>query len=67
MHRRTQSVGPGLVERLKGNPSVKLHADVPDVRPFLASSRHFMAVPLRIGGGSRLKILGGSGLWVTCN
>lgn len=35
---------------------VVLHADVPDVRPFLSSSS-LMAVPLRIGGGSRLKIL----------
>jgi glycosyltransferase involved in cell wall biosynthesis len=35
---------------------VELHADVPDVRPHLAASA-VMAVPLRIGGGSRLKIL----------
>ena len=35
---------------------VELHADVPDVRPFMESSA-VMAVPLRIGGGSRLKIL----------
>ena len=35
---------------------VELHADVADVRPFLAESG-VMAVPLRIGGGSRLKIL----------
>lgn len=33
-----------------------LHADVPDTRPYMASSA-VMAVPLRIGGGSRLKIL----------
>ena len=33
-----------------------MHADVPDVRPFLGESG-VMAVPLRIGGGSRLKIL----------
>src|SRR5439155_358908 len=31
-------------------------ADVPDVRPFLATCG-MLAVPLRIGGGSRLKIL----------
>jgi len=35
---------------------VALHADVPDVRPYLASSS-LAIVPLRIGGGSRLKIL----------
>jgi glycosyltransferase involved in cell wall biosynthesis len=37
-------------------PNVELHADTPDVRPFLTRSA-VMAVPLRIGGGSRLKIL----------
>jgi glycosyltransferase involved in cell wall biosynthesis len=37
-------------------PGVELHADVPDVRPHMAASA-VMAVPLRIGGGSRLKIL----------
>jgi polysaccharide biosynthesis protein PslH len=38
------------------SPGVALHADVPDVRPFLAECS-LMVVPLRIGGGSRLKIL----------
>ncbi len=37
-------------------PGVQLHANVADVRPFLNGSA-VMAVPLRIGGGSRLKIL----------
>jgi glycosyltransferase involved in cell wall biosynthesis len=37
-------------------PGVELHGNVPDVRPFLARSG-MMVVPLRIGGGSRLKIL----------
>ena len=45
-----------LAERIKATPGVELHADVPDVRPFLASCG-VMVVPLRIGGGSRLKIL----------
>jgi glycosyltransferase involved in cell wall biosynthesis len=35
---------------------VELHADPPDVRPYLNRSS-VLAVPLRIGGGSRLKIL----------
>jgi polysaccharide biosynthesis protein PslH len=35
---------------------VELHANVADVRPYLAACT-VMAVPLRIGGGSRLKIL----------
>lgn len=47
---------PKLVEQLAGRPGIELHADVPDVRPFLHQSA-LMVVPLRIGGGSRLKIL----------
>jgi glycosyltransferase involved in cell wall biosynthesis len=35
---------------------VELHPNVPDVRPYMAQSA-LMAVPLRIGGGSRLKII----------
>lgn len=45
-----------LVERVRGLKHVTLHADVADVRPFLAECG-VLAVPLRIGGGSRLKIL----------
>ncbi len=45
-----------LVQKVRDLPGVELHADVPDVRPFLATSG-VMVVPLRIGGGSRLKIL----------
>jgi glycosyltransferase involved in cell wall biosynthesis len=45
-----------LVRRVSDLAGVELHADVPDVRPFLATSG-VMVVPLRIGGGSRLKIL----------
>ncbi len=37
-------------------PGVSLYPDVPDVRPFLARAA-LLVVPLRIGGGSRLKIL----------
>ena len=46
----------GLVERARRMQGVELHADVPDVRPYLGTCGA-MAVPLRIGGGSRLKIL----------
>jgi glycosyltransferase involved in cell wall biosynthesis len=35
---------------------VEVHADVPDVMPFLAAAS-VMAVPLEAGGGTRLKIL----------
>jgi glycosyltransferase involved in cell wall biosynthesis len=47
---------PALVRRIQREPNVELHADVADVRPYLGASA-VMAVPLRIGGGSRLKIL----------
>lgn len=45
-----------LRRRAADMPGVALHGDVPDVRPFLADCS-LMVVPLRIGGGSRLKIL----------
>lgn len=45
-----------LARRIAATDGAQLHADVPDVRPFLARSA-VLAVPLRIGGGSRLKIL----------
>jgi glycosyltransferase involved in cell wall biosynthesis len=47
---------PALAQKLRCAPGVELHADVLDVRPFLSRSA-IMVVPLRIGGGSRLKIL----------
>jgi polysaccharide biosynthesis protein PslH len=47
---------PALVQRVHRTERAELHANVADVRPFLARSA-VMAVPLRIGGGSRLKIL----------
>jgi len=45
-----------LRAEIKDRSGVELHADVADVRPFLRSAG-VLAVPLRIGGGSRLKIL----------
>jgi glycosyltransferase involved in cell wall biosynthesis len=45
-----------LRQRVDATEGVELHANVSDVRPFLARSA-VMVVPLRIGGGSRLKIL----------
>jgi glycosyltransferase involved in cell wall biosynthesis len=47
---------PWLTERARREPGVELHGNVPDVRPYLARAE-VMAVPLRVGGGSRLKIL----------
>ena len=45
-----------LKARVADEPGVRVYADVPDVRPFLATAG-MLVVPLRIGGGSRLKIL----------
>jgi polysaccharide biosynthesis protein PslH len=45
-----------LIRRVMETEGARLHANVADVRPFLARSG-VLAVPLRIGGGSRLKIL----------
>jgi glycosyltransferase involved in cell wall biosynthesis len=47
-----------LRQKISQMDGVQLHANVPDVRPFLHSAS-LMVVPLRIGGGSRLKILEG--------
>jgi polysaccharide biosynthesis protein PslH len=45
-----------LRQRIADMPGVELHGSVPDVRPYLADCGT-LVVPLRIGGGSRLKIL----------
>jgi glycosyltransferase involved in cell wall biosynthesis len=45
-----------LRRRTSQEPGIELASNVPDVRPYLHSCG-VMAVPLRIGGGSRLKIL----------
>lgn len=45
-----------LWRRVGATPGAELHANVADVRPYLARAA-VMVVPLRIGGGSRLKIL----------
>lgn len=47
---------PALRQRVAQTPGVELFADVADVRPYLHGAG-MLAVPLRIGGGSRLKIL----------
>ncbi len=45
-----------LVQRVRSQPNVELHSSVPDVRPFFVRSG-VLAVPIRIAGGSRIKIL----------
>lgn len=46
----------GLAARVARSPRAELRADVEDVRPALGEAAA-LVVPLRIGGGSRLKIL----------
>jgi len=46
---------PWLLRRVAGLRGIRLEPDVPDVRPFVAGAA-VSIVPLRIGGGSRLKI-----------
>lgn len=48
---------PGwLIEEAKESGNVVVTGEVPDVKPYLARSS-IVIVPLRVGGGSRLKIL----------
>ncbi len=44
------------LQPLAGNPTVTLTGSVGDVRPYIAGARIYV-VPLRIGGGTRLKVL----------
>ncbi len=46
---------PEAIRRYARDASIRVIADVPDVRPYLARADVFV-VPLRIGGGSRIKI-----------
>jgi glycosyltransferase involved in cell wall biosynthesis len=47
---------PEIRRRIGGRPKIELVGEVPDARPFLARAGA-VVVPLRIGGGSRIKIL----------
>ena len=47
---------PEVDRSLSGVPALRLVGRVPDVRPYVAQATLFV-VPLRIGGGTRLKIL----------
>ena len=67
---RVQAVVPGArltivgrgassdLERLRKHPGVQVTGEVPDVRPYLAGSS-VIVVPIRIGGGTRLKVVEG--------
>ncbi len=45
-----------LIQLAQQHPNIELHGNVPDVIPYLSNAA-IMVVPLRIGGGSRLKII----------
>jgi len=49
-------VPPESLVTLAEQHGVELHADVPDIRPWFATS-HVMVAPIRAGSGTRLKIL----------
>jgi glycosyltransferase involved in cell wall biosynthesis len=51
-----RSPSAALRAKIAAQTGVELHADVADVRPYLASAG-LLVVPLRVGGGSRIKIL----------
>lgn len=50
------SGNPSSLQDLESDPLISICRNPPDVRPFLDSNSIFI-VPLRVGGGSRLKIL----------
>ena len=49
---------PSDLARLRKHPGVRVTGEVPDVRPYLAGSC-VVVVPIRIGGGTRLKVVEG--------
>jgi len=51
-----KSPSPKLLEMAKGDPAIEITGRVDDVRSYIEKAAVFV-VPLRIGGGTRLKIL----------
>lgn len=47
---------PMAVAAARRDPRIRIHGFVPDVRPYLARAAVYVA-PIRVGGGTRLKIL----------
>lgn len=45
-----------FIEKFRYDPRIEFTGTVPDMRPYLAAAR-LVIVPLRIGGGTRIKIL----------
>jgi sugar transferase (PEP-CTERM/EpsH1 system associated) len=50
-----RSPGPELQSLVAGDPRITVTGRVPDVRPYIAAADVYV-VPLRIGGGTRIKI-----------
>lgn len=46
---------PSLIERARNDPAIRVTGRVPDVRPYMREASVY-AVPIRIGGGTRLKL-----------
>jgi glycosyltransferase involved in cell wall biosynthesis len=46
----------GFVEQFKSDPKIEFTGTVPDMRPYLAAAT-VVIVPLRLGGGTRIKML----------
>ena len=44
-----------VLQMAEKDPLIKIHADVPDIRPYLWGAR-VAVVPLKVGGGTRLKV-----------
>ena len=51
-----RSPGAEWKARMEAEPGVEIHGSVPDIRPYLDRAA-IVVVPLRAGGGTRLKIL----------
>jgi glycosyltransferase involved in cell wall biosynthesis len=47
---------PNFVQQFSSDPAIEFTGTVPDMRPYLANAT-VVVVPLRMGGGTRIKIL----------
>ena len=56
LHIVGRNPGTWLTDRAAACSEISLHANVPDVQPYLETAA-MMVIPLRIGGGSRLKMI----------
>lgn len=56
---------PKVLALAENDPSIEVTGTVPDVRPHLAEAA-LMIVPLRVGGGTRIKIFEGMATGIPC-